>query len=253
MTKTSKRHIYTEEQYTFLLDKTAECTDKELRDMFNKQFDTSLSVSAIQGFKYRHNLKKDNRVKLYKCTDEQIEFIRNNVKGISYKELTNIFNSKYGTKLTESQISSCISRNKFTNGLDGKLTKGHNKGVRFKKGCKPTNELPIGAERLTFYKFTKVKTTEGEWRKKHIVIWEEYHKRKVPENHIVIFADGDKTNFNIENLLLVSRKEYTTMLTNELMFDNTELTQTGKLIAGMKIKVKEIEQNSNKKDCLTKE
>ena len=36
-------------------------------------------------------------------------------------------------------------------------------------------------------------------------MWEQYHNRKVPKGKVVIFLDGNKTNFEIDNLKLISR------------------------------------------------
>lgn len=35
------------------------------------------------------------------------------------------------------------------------------------------------------------------WKFKHILIWEQHHKKKVPNGCIVIFKDGNNTNFDI--------------------------------------------------------
>lgn len=45
------------------------------------------------------------------------------------------------------------------------------------------------------------------WKFKHILIWEQHHKKKVPNGCIVIFKDGNNTNFDIGNLLMISRSQ----------------------------------------------
>ena len=45
------------------------------------------------------------------------------------------------------------------------------------------------------------------------------------------FADGNKQNFDINNLILISRAEDAVMNKKKLFFDNSELTKTGHLIA----------------------
>ena len=49
--------------------------------------------------------------------------------------------------------------------------------------------------------------------------------------HKVIFADGNKRNFDIDNLILVSDSEALIMNANKLRYENKELTKTGALIA----------------------
>ena len=38
----------------------------------------------------------------------------------------------------------------------------------------------------------KLEADPAKWRLKHHVIWEEFHKRKIPQNYVVIFLDGNK-------------------------------------------------------------
>lgn len=79
---------------------------------------------------------------------------------------------------------------------------------------KVANRLPIGSERLhdsTGSMWVKV-SHAGErhcerWRPKQHVIWEELAGRPVPDNHCVIFKDGNKLNFDPSNLELISRRE----------------------------------------------
>lgn len=49
--------------------------------------------------------------------------------------------------------------------------------------------------------------------------------------HKVIFADKNKRNFSIDNLILVANSEALIMNTNKLIYEEAELTKTGVLIA----------------------
>ena len=44
-----------------------------------------------------------------------------------------------------------------------------------------------------------------------MLLWEQRHGRPVPDGHLVLFADGDRRNFDPANLLLVSRAELAVM------------------------------------------
>ena len=96
----------------------------------------------------------------------------------------------------------------------------HNKGVKmrpevrekveltfFKKGNKPHNTKWDGYERVNSYGYVEVRIAERVFIGKHRLIWEQ-HNGPIPDGHIVIFADGDKTNFAIENLVCVSRGDH---------------------------------------------
>ena len=79
---------------------------------------------------------------------------------------------------------------------------------QFKKGHRPHTELPVGTERVrpdTGKMQVKVsddgKTARQRWKPKHHIVWKET-KGKLPEGYDVVFADGDVTNFDPDNLEL---------------------------------------------------
>lgn len=93
-----------------------------------------------------------------KYTAEHLDWLRENYKVHSRKELMMLFNSKFNFDLTASQIKSLLARNKILSGRSGCFEKGHktyNKGVtgirrgiatEFKKGNRPHNIHPVGTE-----------------------------------------------------------------------------------------------------------
>jgi hypothetical protein len=74
----------------------------------------------------------------------------------------------------------------------------------------------------------------SEWKMKHVLVWEKANG-KVPRGSVIIFADGDKTNFRLKNLLLVTRRELAVMTRCGLIYGHSGLTKTGKLIADVKL------------------
>lgn len=96
--------------------------------------------------------------------------------------------------------------NKGTKGLDigGKAT-------RFKPGQRPNNWRPIGHERVGKGDILQRKATETgnrqrDYRALHALTWEA-HYGPIPAGHIVVFRDGNRRNFDIDNLELISRAE----------------------------------------------
>jgi hypothetical protein len=65
---------------------------------------------------------------------------------------------------------------------------------------------PPGSEISTAQGYVYVKTVGGRWRLKHRQIWEAAHG-PIPKGRLVKFADGDRSNFSLDNLVLVSRSE----------------------------------------------
>ena len=188
-----------------------------------------------------------------KYTNEMIEFLKEVTSGKTYKEITEIFNKKFNLNVTAEKIKSLLSRKKICTGTKGCLYKKGsvpwNKGKKgymganrtsFKKGHKPKNWRPVGSERVDTEGYTLIKIAEPrKWVLKHRIIWEEHHKMKVPLGQAIIFGDGDKTNFSIENLICVSRKELRVLNKCSLIKNEAELTKTGLNIAKIRIKLSE--------------
>ena len=191
-----------------------------------------------------------------KYNDEMIEFLREVTPQKTYKEITELFNKKFNLDVTAEIIKSLLSRKKIHTGTKGCLYKKGaipwNKGKKgymganktsFKKGHKPKNWRTVGSERIDTEDYTLIKIAEPKkWALKHRIIWEEFHKKKVPRGSVIIFADGDKTNFNIENLICVSRKELRVLNKCSLIKKDLELTKTGLNVAKIRIKLAELKK-----------
>lgn len=196
----------------------------------------------------------------HKWTEEECQFLKDNVKGITLKELTNRYNKKFNMNLTESAIANRKNKLKLRSGISGgQFEKGHipaNKGKKgymsqeqyekckitmFKKGNVPPNRREIGSERIDKDGYVLVKIRDGylnkNWVLKHRLIYEQIHE-KIPKNHKVVFADGNKRNFDPDNLLLVSYAEELIMNQRKLFTEDAELTKAGLNVAKVLNKAK---------------
>lgn len=96
--------------------------------------------------------------------------------------------------------------NKGRKGLDigGKAT-------RFQPGQKPHTWMPVGSERecdgYLQRKVTDTGYTPRDWRPVHHLVWEEHTGQPVPKDHALVFRDGNRRNFDPDNLELVTRAE----------------------------------------------
>ena len=94
--------------------------------------------------------------------------------------------------------------------------------------------MPIGSERIRKDNYWYVKVQDGHknnnWKPKHQVIYEE-HYGKLPKGSRVIFADGNKNNFDISNLILVSKSELLIMNRKKLIKKSSEATKSGVILA----------------------
>lgn len=197
---------------------------------------------------------------MIRYTEEMKQFIRENIKGVGNKELTEKFNSKFGTDVTAQQIKSYKANNKLSSGLTGHFETGHTphnkgqKGIRykgcektwFKKGHAPKNHREVGSQRISKDGYIEIKVAEPrKWRLKHNVVWEEVNG-KVPENHVVIFLDKNKQNLNISNLKLIRRSELLIMNRNNMFSENKDITEVSSNIAKL-IDSKNKIKNKNEK------
>ena len=116
---------------------------------------------------------------------------------------------------------------------------GANK-TSFKKGTTPPQYRPVGSERINKEGYLEVKIADpNKWELKHRYIYKKYYG-DIPKGHNVIFADTDKTNLNIDNLILVSKSEMLILNRNKLIYEDNELTKVGVNIAKVIDKVKKI-------------
>lgn len=144
---------------------------------------------------------------------------------------------------------------------DGRFRPGHkawNKGKshnppgsekgRFKPGSKPSNTWrPIGAERLTkdgvvIRKVSDTGRKRNDWRPVQVIEWEE-RNGPLPEGHIVIFRDRDRTNFAPDNLEAVTRAE--NMRRNSIDRYPEEYRRTAIKLGWFKRKLNQYEEQQN--------
>lgn len=198
---------------------------------------------------------------MIRYTKEQKEFLIANNYMTPAKDLAAMFNNKFNTNITAANIKTFRGNNHLNSGLTGRFEKGHipnNKGktwdeymskdsqersrkTTFKKGNKPLNAVDIGEESMRYsgskpddLGYVHVKVCDGKgnknWVPKQRVIYEQ-HYGPIPKGHKVIFADGNRFNFDIDNLVLVSSSEELIMNRKNLRYDDQDLTKTGYLIA----------------------
>ena len=192
---------------------------------------------------------------MHKFTEEQIKFIREIAPGRYAVEITEMVNNRFNLELKVSQIETCKRNHKIRSGIDSRLQKGMipaNKGKKgymspeqyekckatmFKKGQVPQNHKPVGSERIDREGYVLVKVAEpNKWRPKHRVLWEKVNG-PIPEKHRLIFADGNRQNIALDNLILVSYAQSFIMNQKNLFKNDKELTKAGVAVAKVMDKV----------------
>lgn len=166
------------------------------------------------------------------------DFIRSIAQGKSSQEITALVNEKYGPgTITLAHLRAYKKNHGIQSGLTGRFEKGHvpytkgktwddfmspegkanSRKTTFKKGNVPHNGgTPIGALRLRKatrgkkgshpYFWEKV-ADPNVWKLKHQLEWER-HNGPIPDGCMVTFADGDTTNWHIDNLILETKAQH---------------------------------------------
>lgn len=192
----------------------------------------------------------------HKYTEEEYQFLIDNVKGITLKELTQRFNKRFNTNISENAIANQKAKLGIRSGImGGQFPKGlvpWNKGKKgsmspeqyekckatmFKKGQVPQNHKPVGSERIDRDGYVHVKVAEpNKWRPKHRVLWEKVNG-PIPKKYRLIFADGNRQNITLDNLILVSYAQSFIMNQKNLFKNDKELTKAGVTVAKVLDKV----------------
>lgn len=199
--------------------------------------------------------------KIHRYTAEERVFLEQFVPGHSHKEITAEFNRRFPPGVTEGQIKSAITRYHLNTGHTGRFEKGcvsHNKGQKmsdevykaaeptmFKPGSIPPNTLPVGTELELPDGYIWVKINDVpkakkvvNWRQKHRLIWEQ-NFGEIPEGYLVIFKDGNRRNFELDNLECISKQVNLQLARKHLRYEDAELTETGIVIAKVMCAVQE--------------
>lgn len=99
----------------------------------------------------------------------------------------------------------------FTPWNKGKRCPGLGGETSFRPGNRPHTWVPTGTERISKDGILQRKVTDDgpaykHWKSVHAILWEAEHG-PIPREHVVVFRNGNKQDFRLENLELVSRSE----------------------------------------------
>jgi hypothetical protein len=251
---------YTKEQHDFICEVAPGRYNEEIAELFNERFGTSVTTSQIKSYKANHKIKSNvarkRRTKpdgLF--TDEQITFIKKHVKGISNQKLANLVNETFNLLISARQMKIWKRNHGLSSGLKGsegmtpvnKGTKGlYNVGgnkTSFKPGQEPHNYKPIGYERIDRDGYILVKVSDKgpwhkRWRHKHKVVWEK-ENGPIPPGHKILFADQNRQNLALDNLILVTNKQLSTLNKKGLLTKHPDLNKTGIIMADLYQKISE--------------
>lgn len=191
--------------------------------------------------------------------EKEKAYLKKIYKGRTCKEIAAMINAKFETNHTVTEIQGFKCRNHLKSSLDFTFKKGHvpaNKGKKwdeyltkeqqekarrtcYKKGNMPKQHREVGSERITIDGYLEVKVAElNKWALKHRLVYEEAFG-KIPKGMNLIFADGNKLNLELDNLLLVTDNELLRMNRNNLIKEDKNLTKSGLVLTKLMNKMYE--------------
>ena len=146
------------------------------------------------------------------------------------EQLLKIANNKYKYTVTRWNLMNYLSKREI-----------RYKGYNPKKAHDMGSKIPIGTEYIKPDGMVLVKVATNKWKYKQRHIYEQYNKVELPKETMVIFLDGDRTNFDINNLMAVSTPEYNCIRNKDLLSNDSMMTKTAILGARLYYKIKEKE------------
>lgn len=230
------KKYYSAEAKQFLYDNHYKYTFEEMAEQINTRFGYNKTTSNIKRYMQHLRLAPKPTKRVSKYTEEIDNFIRNNAKGISTYQLTDLINEKFDTCFTRAGVKRHMARLGVRNELllsndtHPCLNSLKSKETRFKKGHECMNARPIGSERVNAEGYIEVKISQRKWEKKHRVIYEEAYG-KLQKGEVLLFLDGNRNNVELSNLKKVSVQEVLMCNRHNLLFENKELTEVGVNIA----------------------
>ena len=247
---------YPPEVHAFIRENVAGRTAEELAAITNAAFGTNFTKETMKAYRGNHKLRSGTVRGLPKGHPSKqfpapvADFIRSNYKGVGPAKMTAMVNQEFDTTYSRSQITAYYKNHNLNSGLTGQFPKGHvpqNKGKKgvcspgcekghFKKGHTPHNKYPIGTivDKGDGYLWKKIGEGARDWKQLHILNWEEANG-PVPDDCYIIFRDGDRTNCELENLVMVTKAEHAVMNKHGLRPESPEYMDSAILIAKIKI------------------
>lgn len=130
----------------------------------------------------------------WKYTPEMTQWIRDNCAGVEWESVAENFNRFFGTDKTARQLRACAHDNDIHNGI-------------YHQQPRKGRYRPVGSTRLDKDGYVVIKIADPcKWRRAQLVEWEKYHKPIDIRKDMLIFLDGNRQNYHIDNLYKLPRR-----------------------------------------------
>lgn len=163
-------------------------------------------------------------------TQQEIDFLLT-ISWMCRKKVSALFNEKFNKNKSHEAIKRFYTRRGLKRDFK-KSPREANSGC-FKKGCRSHNEMNIGDEYVNPSSgFVLIKTRKGRIPKHH-ANWDD----EIPKGMMITFRDGDKSNCNKENLMMVSHASLLRFNQSYARISNSENRESLLLMAQIKTEI----------------
>lgn len=216
-----KRKNYTPAEVKWLRDNYNNFKFREMPDQLKKISGYDRDERAIQKKCYQLGLKdkKVLELKKQKYTSEINDFIVKNLNSMTHKEMAVKLGEKYGIKVNKHSLEEHCRRSGIR-----KDAKENEIGTIIVKGGKTF----IKTDNKRVNRGTPTHNDKGNYMRLSRYLYRK-HKGHIGDNEVVIHLDGDKDNFEINNLHKVDKATHCSMLSRGWRSSSAELTKTGVL------------------------
>ena len=222
------KHYYTKQQDDFILNADNVCL-KETINEFNELFNVKATKSMLYN-RLKTLLGKNIKSDRYR-TPEQKKWILDNYKkykeiSFNWKKLTKDFNETFNKNISVTKMKAFIYNDNINVGKSSK------KPVTIKA----VGETIKAGDRQYIKINDDIQRGKNNYQLKQRYLYEQYHNCKLKENEYIIFLDGNKENYDKDNLVKLTKKELCYF--NMLKLENKELRKCAVLYSQIQAKLK---------------
>lgn len=211
--------IFTKEIIDFIKKHKNDYDNKTMAQKINQKFNTSYTSDQIKLYRNKNNLG----YRLF-CK-EALEYMRNHNQD-SYEQLQIDVNNIFGKNYSLQQIKSACYRYKLREFQKRRERESFTK--------------PDFSERLKKSEAARIEIKiNGKWIAKSKYVYETSTGKKVQDDEVVVFLDGNFNNFDLDNLMCVKKKElgFVNAHLNGTCQNNGELTKFKYDVAKLKLQI----------------
>ena len=164
----------------------------------------------------------------WRYTEEHLDYLRVIAPGRMSREITEMFNKKFNLNKSRTQIKNTMGYHKIKSNTVGKG----------KKGQIAYNRDKVGTVRLQKWNAVIKIADPDVWQDFSRYLYEQYNE-KLKDGEVVMFLDQNKRNFNINNLIKVTKQDVRTINAQIGLSENAEINKSVVALAKLQNKIYE--------------